>query len=99
MRLIVYLGEMLKIKVGIDLRRADVGMAEQFLDAAQVLAGFEQVGCEAVAEQVRVDPLRDAGDPGPVFDPAFDRARADTPAANTDKQGHFVRVGEDGPNP
>ena len=55
MSLIVYLGKMLKIKVGIDLCRADIGVSEQFLDTAQVLAGFEQVGGEAVAEQVRVN--------------------------------------------
>ena len=98
MRLIVYLGKMLKIKVGVDLCRADVGMAEQFLNAAQILAGLEQVGSEAVAEQVRVYPLRDAGVPGPVFDPALDRPWADAPAADADEQGGLVLVSEFGPN-
>jgi hypothetical protein len=47
-------GEMLEIKVGVDLGSADVGVAQQFLYAAQVAARFQQVGRERVPEQVWV---------------------------------------------
>ena len=40
--------ESLLIDVGIDLRGGDIGMAEQFLNDAQVGATAEQVGSEAV---------------------------------------------------
>lgn len=35
--------------VGVDHGRADIAVAEELLDRADVLAGFEQVGREAVA--------------------------------------------------
>jgi hypothetical protein len=40
-RLIVCAGQVLEIKVGIDLRRGDVGMPQQFLYAAQITTGFK----------------------------------------------------------
>ncbi len=40
---VVDAGQMLEIKMRIDLGRGDVGVAEQLLDAAQVLARFEQM--------------------------------------------------------
>jgi hypothetical protein len=43
MGLVIDAGEVLKIKVGVNLCRRDIGMAEQFLDTSQVLAGLEQV--------------------------------------------------------
>jgi hypothetical protein len=43
MRLIVDAGKMLKIKLGVNLCRRNVGVTEQFLDAAQILARFQQV--------------------------------------------------------
>jgi len=49
MRLVIHLGKMLKIQMRINLRGADVGMAEQFLHGAQVTAGFQQVTSEGVA--------------------------------------------------
>jgi hypothetical protein len=41
MRLVVYLGEVLEVKVRVDLGRGDVRVPEEFLDTAQVMAGFE----------------------------------------------------------
>lgn len=41
MRLVVDFGKMLEIKMGIDLRRADIAMAQQFLDRSEIAAGFE----------------------------------------------------------
>ena len=41
-------------EVGVQLRRGDARMAEQFLDHPQVCATFEQVCCEGVPQQVRM---------------------------------------------
>ena len=38
--------------VGIDHRGPDIVVAEEFLDGADVLAGFEEVRCEAVAQRL-----------------------------------------------
>lgn len=50
MGLIVDLGKVLKIQVGIDLGGADISVAEQFLDRAQIAGGFQQVASERVAQ-------------------------------------------------
>ena len=47
--------------VGVNLSGAYVGVAEEFLDHAQVGAMLEQVGREAVPEGVRGDVANDAG--------------------------------------
>ncbi len=44
-------------KMEVDGRLLEIAMAEQHLDGAQVGAGFEQVGGEAVAKRVRMDAL------------------------------------------
>ena len=54
MRLIVNLGESLKIEMGVDLGRAQIGVAEQFLNSAQITAGFQQVGGKGMAQGMRV---------------------------------------------
>jgi hypothetical protein len=48
--------------VGIDLSGGDVGVAEEFLDGADIVAGFEEVGGEGVAEGVATDGFRDLGE-------------------------------------
>ncbi len=40
---VVYFGEMLKIKVRIDLGGGNIGVPEQFLNTTQILAGFKQM--------------------------------------------------------
>ena len=60
MGLVVDLRQVLEIEVRVDLRRADVGVAQHLLHAAQVAARLQHVGGEAVAEQVRVDTLAEA---------------------------------------
>src|SRR3954452_17813962 len=47
----------------IERRGLELGVPEQHLDHADVDVLLQQVGCEAVAQRVRRDPL---GDPGPV---------------------------------
>lgn len=56
--MIIDAGEVLKIKVSVDLRCCDIGVAEQLLDATQVLARLEQVRGEGMSEQVRMDMYR-----------------------------------------
>ncbi len=46
--------------VGVDLRRADIRVAEQFLDDAQVSAMLEQVRGETVTQHVGRDVARNA---------------------------------------
>ena len=49
MRLIVDVGEMLEIKMGIDLGSRQIGVAEQLLYSTQIAGGFKHVGRKAVA--------------------------------------------------
>lgn len=45
--------EPIGIDVRVNLRRRDVGMAQQFLDNTQIRAAADEVAGEAVAERVR----------------------------------------------
>src|SRR3546814_6744917 len=51
MRGVVDLGQVLVVEVGVDLGGGDVGVAEQFLHAAQVARGLEHVAGEGVPQQ------------------------------------------------
>lgn len=55
--------------VGVDHRGRHIGMAEQFLHGTDVVAAFEQVGCEGVAQRVDADGLVQSGG----FNRALDR--------------------------
>ena len=89
-RFIIYLGEMLKIKVSIDLGRADVRMPEQLLDRPQITAGLHHMGCKAMAKQMRIDALWYAGLDGPVTHSVLNGARTDAVPTNADKKGNFI---------
>ena len=39
--------------MGVDLRRAETGVAEEALDVADVDAGLDQLGCGGMAQHVR----------------------------------------------
>ena len=43
--------------VRVNHRRADVAVAEQLLDGPDVVAGFEQVGCEGMAQRILTLPM------------------------------------------
>ena len=60
MRVAIYVHEVRRVDRGVDLGRTQAGMAEQFLQRAQVGATAEQMGGEAVPERVRRGPLRQA---------------------------------------
>ena len=51
---VVGLGQMLEIQPGIDLGRADIGVTEQLLHAAQVAAGLQHVAGKGMAQHVRM---------------------------------------------
>ena len=52
---VVNAGEVLEVKVRVDLGGGDVGVAEQLLHAAQLAARLQQVRSEGMPEQVRMD--------------------------------------------
>ena len=54
--------------VGIDLGRGDAGVAEEFLNDAQVGTVFEEVSGEAVPEHVRRDVAIDPRTEASFFD-------------------------------
>ena len=58
--------------VGVDLGGGETGVAEEFLDAAEVCAVVEEVGGEAVAELVGMDFLGEASGGGAFVDDLFD---------------------------
>ena len=59
----VNLAEPAQLDAGIDLGRGDRGVAEHFLDDAQIGAAGEEVGGEAVPERVRADVARSSRPP------------------------------------
>ena len=67
MKLAVHGFQSLLIDVRIDLRCRNVGVAEHFLDDAQIGAVAQQVRRETVPEQMRVNVLFQAGVPRFLF--------------------------------
>ncbi len=55
---IVYLRQVLKIKVCIDLGCTDIGVTEQFLYRTQVTTGFQQVAGKGMSQHVGVNVIR-----------------------------------------
>lgn len=81
MRVPVHIQQHRRIHLGVNLRRAETGVAEQFLQAPEVRPRAEQVRCERVAERVGGggggEAERGAGcpkPPGPVRSPSGPRA-------------------------
>src|SRR5207342_2793798 len=57
---VVGAGQVGEIKVGVDLRRGDVGVAQQLLHSAQILTRFKQMRGKRMTEQVWIDAARQA---------------------------------------
>lgn len=68
MELAVDLMEFFGGDVSVDFGGADIGVAEEFLDDAEVGAIFQKVGGEAVAEHVWSDVALDAAPESLLFD-------------------------------
>ena len=64
--------EAILVDVGVELGGGDVGVAEHFLDDAEVGAVVEEVGGEAMAELVGMDFLGEASGGGAFVDDLFD---------------------------
>jgi hypothetical protein len=73
--------------VGVELGRRQVGVPEHFLDRAQVGSAFEQVSCERVAEQMRVNAER--------VEAGFGRQPAQDQEGAGARQGAALRVQEE----
>ena len=52
---VVDAGQVLEIKMSVDLGGRDVRVAEQFLDGTQLSTGFKQMRGKGVPEQMRMD--------------------------------------------
>ena len=77
-RLVIDLGQMLKIEMGIDLRRRDIGVPQELLDRSQVARGFEQVARERMAQQMRMKVALRAMLLRPLLEPLLHGSRMDT---------------------
>ena len=73
-------GQVLEIKVSVDLRGGDVGVPEQLLHPTKFSTGFKEMGRERMAEQVWVDMLVKPLPPGPVGNPGLHAPRPQPPA-------------------
>ena len=87
MRFIVNLGESLKIEMGVDLGRVKICMAEQFLDSAQITAGFQQVGGTGMAQGMRVQADVKSLFEGPAPEALLNTAGAQACAGSVNEQG------------
>ena len=61
MGFVIFFLESFHANVGIDLSGGEAGMAEQLLHAAQIGAGIQQMGGEAMAQHVRRNGWIQAG--------------------------------------
>lgn len=67
--------------VGVDFGGGDGGVAEKFLDDAEISAVFEQVSGEAVSEHMRSDVTFDASHAGAFLDAQPERHRSERSSA------------------
>ncbi len=92
MCLVVDLCKVLKIKVGIDLRGADIRVPEQFLHSPKVAAGFQQMTGKGVPQGVRVDIARDTLSTRHVLDALLYGTYPQPLATATSKDGRMAVV-------
>ena len=76
--------------VGVDLGAAEVGVAEAFLDAAEVGSVVEEVGGEAVAEFVGADFEADGAVPEVFLEEVIDGAHGEAAAELAEEEGGLV---------
>src|SRR5690348_8806701 len=87
MRSLVDAGQVLEVKVGVDLGSRDTGVPQQLLYAAQLTARFQQMGGKRVAEKVGVDVHAQTLPDSPLRHELLDRPGTQPPAASADEQG------------
>jgi len=80
------------VDMGVDLRRADIGMAQHGLQRAQVCAALQQMRGEGMAQHMGADPLRrDAGSGGQGLHHLIKTNPADMALARREKPGTVGR--------
>lgn len=88
--LVVDFAEAAAGEVGVDLGGGEAGVAEQFLDGAQVGARFEQVGGEGVPEGVGADAVLGASAQQVAMDDATDAPRRKRATASVEEEPRLI---------
>src|SRR5579862_7607494 len=83
---VVDAGEVLEVKMSIDLGGRDIGVAEELLHTAQLATRLEQVRGKGVAEEVRMHRHGESLASRPVGDAALHRTRAEPLAVPADEE-------------
>ena len=91
---VIHLGQVLEIKVGVNLSGGEVGVSQQVLYGAQVVTGFQDVGGKGVAHEVGIDTLIYAFGSGPFLYALLDAGGTDALTSLTDKYGLFGLIGK-----
>src|SRR5438105_1498246 len=91
MGFVVDTGEVLEIKMGVDLSRRNIGVAQQLLHATQISTRFKDMRCKRMPEQVGIYAQAHALPPRPVGHPCLDSSAAQTLTTTPDEQGRFTR--------
>src|SRR3954465_6101561 len=94
MSFVVDTGEVLEIKMGVNLGRRNIGVAQQLLHATQIPTRFKDMRCKRMPEQGGVDARAHALPPSPVSPPCLDGPPAQTLTATPYEQGCFARFSE-----
>src|SRR4051794_21852591 len=94
MSFVVDTGEVLKIKMGVNLGRRNIGVAQQLLHATQIPTRFKEMRCKRMPEQVGVYAQAHALSPSPISHPCLHSSPAQTLAATPDEQSGFARLSE-----
>ena len=87
---VVGAGEVLVVEVGVDLGGGEVFVAEQFLHAAQVAGGLQDVAGEGVAQHVRVHVHARQAFGGVGFEAQGDAALGQAAAIFVEKERRFA---------
>jgi hypothetical protein len=88
--LIVNAGQVLEVKVSVDLGGRHARMAEHFLNPPNILTGFKEMRGKRVAEEVGVNGHREALLASAVLDTFLHGSRAEATSIAPHKQRSFV---------
>ena len=91
MRVAIDVEQPRRVDLGVDLRRRQAGVAEQFLERAQVGAARQQMGREAVAKRVRRQAVGQAEPRPRAAHRAAHEVGIERPALGADEQRHVAR--------
>lgn len=83
---IISLGQVLKIKPGVNLGRADLGMPQQLLNGTQIPAGLQHMAGKRMTQHVRMNRHIEPGLQGPPTQATPNRSGTQPTAAPTDEQ-------------